>query len=118
MGVIMSQSATPHDTLFSNVYVPAFQSALAGHGWQLTAENAPRILKIAEQLRLQHDAQQAATQASGGDLLTRAELKLAQVAPHGYAQQAANQVAQDNAAAVNYLLTQHPAIAEAAAQML
>lgn len=114
----MSQAATPHDTLFSNVYVPAFQDALTSLGYTLTDENAPRILKVAEQLRLQHDSQQAAAAASGGDLLTRAERKLAQVAPQGYAQQAANQVAQRNAAAVDYLLSQHPAVAEAAAQLL
>lgn len=110
----MSQSpaVTPHDTLYNDVYVPAFQLALAQHGYQMTPENAPRLVKMAEQLRVQHDAEVAAQQVSGGDLLSRAERKLA-----AYAPAAQHQPAFEIDSVVQYLLTDRPEIAEAAAQL-
>lgn len=109
----MSQSpaAAPNDALFNEVYVPAFAQTLAQHGYEMNAENAPRILKMAEQLRAQHEADVAALQVSGGDLLSRAERKLAAVAP------AAPHGASEVDAAVAFILNNRPDLAEAAAQL-
>jgi len=109
-------SADSQDRLYSDVYLPVFADELAARGYQLTPENAGRVLKVAQELRLQHDAQLQAELASGGDVLSAAERKLASISPR-FANNTTPAHNNDDEAAVQYLLTARPDLVAAAASL-